>query len=112
MMKRRNFLQTLFLSAGILCCGITTEIFAEEKKKEQITPEIMKKTLYAKTKKEEAYIEDVYQLYEKRIITQKIFYGAYQYALRKKNTTRMIYFSKSLEALCRMSKLNIKFKSF
>lgn len=95
---RRKALRTLFGStATIALFGFCSRAFGAE---EKLTPELLKKKLYAKTKAEEAFIDYIFQLRKANKISEKTLYAAYRYSLQQRSR-RFITFKTAITKLAK-----------
>ncbi|GHT34806.1 hypothetical protein FACS189427_02820 [Planctomycetales bacterium] len=86
----------LVFSQEETCCAQNA---AGEYGNEQLTAEVLQKSLYAKTPEEEAYCAFVVAQRDKKVLPDRVLYSAYRYAVSKDKDRRFSYFKYSLEKL-------------
>jgi hypothetical protein len=87
------------------CCAQNA---AGEYGTEQLTADVLQKSLYAKTDEENAYCVFVVEQRDKKVLSNKILYSAYRYAVVKDKDRRFSYFKYSLEKLCKNAGVVLK----
>ncbi len=107
MKTRRMFLKyTAAAFTAILGGGVCADasLPAQERKdssEENLTPEIVCRTLYVRTTEEEAFVGKCFGLRDEGVLPNRILYTAYRYAVKKTKSKRFSYFKYTIVKLCR-----------
>lgn len=98
------FLATLCL---IYCPGLSAQS-ADFEADRTLTADVLGKTLYAKNTAEQEYCEFVIEQRNSGVLTNKVLYGAYRYAMKQEKGRRFTYFKAALENLSRREGIVMK----
>lgn len=106
---RRQFIST-GVTLGTLFFGVFGEVSSVDAAVEPLSYDLLCMRLYAKTDAEKAYLKDIVDKMDDKVIPQKFVYAAFRYAMKKDKLKRIIYFDRCLVYLCGRARIQVKFK--